>query len=99
MSPWTGPGGYEMNIYVGNLPYTIGEQELREAFEAYGTVDSVKIIIDRMTNRSKGFGFIEMPDDEEGKAAISELDGKDLGGRALKVNEARPREERRRSYF
>ncbi|HHD16540.1 MAG TPA: RNA-binding protein [Euryarchaeota archaeon] len=88
-----------MNIYVGNLPYTIGEQELREAFEAYGTVDSVKIIIDRMTNRSKGFGFIEMPDDEEGKAAISELDGKDLGGRALKVNEARPREERRRSYF
>jgi RNA recognition motif-containing protein len=88
-----------MNIYVGNLSYNMREDELKEAFEEYGTVDSAKIIIDRTTNRSKGFGFVEMPDDAEAKAAISELDGKDLGGRPLKVNEARPREERRRSFY
>lgn len=84
-----------MNIYVGNLSYNMQETELKETFEEYGTVESAKIIIDRMTNRSKGFGFVEMPDDEEAKTAISELDGKEIGGRPLKVNEARPREERR----
>jgi RNA recognition motif-containing protein len=88
-----------MNIYVGNLSYNMREEELKETFEEYGTVDSAKIIIDRATNRSKGFGFVEMPDDEEAKTAISGLDGKDIGGRPLKVNEARPREERRRSFY
>ena len=84
-----------MNIYVGNLSNDMQESELKETFEEYGTVESAKIIIDRMTNRSKGFGFVEMPDDAEAKAAISGLDGKDMGGRPLKVNEAKPREERR----
>jgi RNA recognition motif-containing protein len=84
-----------MNIYVGNLSYNMQESELKETFEEYGAVESAKIIIDRMTNRSKGFGFVEMPDDEEAKTAISELDGKEIGGRPLKVNEARPKEERR----
>lgn len=84
-----------MNIYVGNLPYSMGEDELRTAFEEHGTVESVKVIVDRMTNRSKGFGFVEMPDDEEAKAAMSELDGKEFDGRPLRCNEARPREERR----
>jgi RNA recognition motif-containing protein len=88
-----------MNIYVGNLSYDMREEELKEAFEEYGTVDSAKIIIDRATNRSKGFGFVEMPDDEEAKSAISGLDGKEVLGRPLKVNEARPREERRRSFY
>jgi len=85
-----------MNIYVGNLSYDLGENDLRKEFEQYGAVDSVKIIIDRHTNRSKGFGFIDMPDDEEAKKAIAELDGKEISGRPLRVNEARPREERRR---
>lgn len=84
-----------MNIYVGNLSFDVGENELRQAFEEHGSVESVKIIIDRYTNRSKGFGFVEMSEDDEAKAAIAALDGKDLLGRALKVNVARPREERR----
>lgn len=88
-------GGSSMNIYVGNLPYETGENDLRQAFEEFGAVDTVKVIVDRYTNRSKGFGFVEMPNDEEAKAAIAELDGKDMGGRPLKVNVARPREERR----
>ncbi len=88
-----------MNIYVGNLSYSVGEQDIRAAFEEHGTVDSVKIIMDRMTDRSKGFGFVEMSNDDEGKAAMDALDGKDLQGRPLKVNEARPREERRRPSF
>ena len=85
-----------MNIYCGNLSYDVNESELRQVFEEYGTVDSVKIIIDRYTNRSKGFGFIEMNDDEEAKAAISGLNGTELDGRAMKVNEARPRQDRPR---
>ena len=85
-----------MNIYVGNLSYDAGEEDIRKAFEEFGAVDSVKIIIDRYTNRSKGFGFVEMPDDAEGKTAIDELNGKDHMGRPLKVNEARPREDRPR---
>ncbi len=87
-----------MNIYVGNLSYRTTEDELRNAFAEYGEVLSARIIQDRETSRSRGFGFVEMPDDA-GKTAIDAMNGKDLGGRALKVNEARPREERpRRSY-
>jgi RNA recognition motif-containing protein len=83
-----------MNIYVGNLSYGMTEDELREAFAAYGDVASVKILSDRETGRSRGFGFVEMPNQSEGEAAITQLNGKDLGGRALRVNEARPRERR-----
>jgi len=83
-----------MNIYVGNLSYSLSEQELRDAFAAHGDVSSVKILTDRETGRSRGFGFVEMPNQNEGEAAIAQLNGKDLGGRALRVNEARPRERR-----
>ncbi|MGD8324442.1 MAG: RNA-binding protein [Gammaproteobacteria bacterium] len=83
-----------MNIYVGNLSYSLSEQELRDAFAAHGEVASVKILSDRETGRSRGFGFVEMPNQSEGEAAIEQLNGKDLGGRALRVNEARPRERR-----
>ncbi|HEX9745210.1 MAG TPA: RNA-binding protein [bacterium] len=85
-----------MNIYVGNLSYQISEDELRTAFEAYGTVESAKIIADYQTGRSKGFGFVEMPDESQGKAAIEGLNQSELGGRTLTVNEARPRTERPR---
>jgi len=84
-----------MNIYVGNLSYEMTEEDLRKEFEGFGQVDSVKIIMDRYTGRSKGFGFVEMSQDEDAKTAISSMDGKELQGRALKVNEARPREEGR----
>lgn len=80
-----------MNIYVGNLSSETAESEPAELFEAYGTVDSVEMISDQFTGRSRGFGFIEMPTCEEGIRAIQELDSKDLGGRALKINEAKPR--------
>lgn len=83
-----------MNIYVGNLPYSMRDDELRELFSAYGTVDSARVIIDRATNRSKGFGFVEMPNAEEAKAAIAGTNGNDSSGRPLRVNEARPRAER-----
>jgi len=83
-----------MNIYVGNLSYGMSEDELRDAFAAYGDVASVKILTDRETGRSRGFGFVEMPNQSEGESAITQLNGKDLGGRALRVNEARPRERR-----
>lgn len=83
-----------MNIYVGNLSYGMSEQELRDAFAAYGEVSSVKILTDRETGRSRGFGFVEMPNQSEGEAAITQLNGKELGGRTLRVNEARPRERR-----
>ncbi|ROR32513.1 RNA recognition motif domain-containing protein [Inmirania thermothiophila] len=83
-----------MNIYVGNLPYSATEDELRAAFEQYGQVDSVNIIIDRETNRSRGFAFVEMPVSSEARAAIDALNGTDMGGRSLRVNEARPRERR-----
>lgn len=79
-----------MNIYVGNLSYNLQEEELKQAFAAFGEVASVKIITDKYTDRSKGFGFVEMPNDEEANNAINELNGKDLKGRNLKVNEARP---------
>jgi RNA recognition motif-containing protein len=84
-----------MNIYVGNLPFNATAQDLETLFGEYGTVESAAIINDRETGRSRGFGFVEMPN-EEGAKAISELDGHDYNGRALKVNEARPREERPR---
>jgi RNA recognition motif-containing protein len=83
-----------MNIYVGNLSYGMSEQELRDAFGAYGDVASVKILTDRETGRSRGFGFVEMPNQSEGEAAITQLNGKEVGGRVLRVNEARPRERR-----
>ena len=83
-----------MNIYVGNLSYSLEDHELREAFEQYGEVSSSTILTDRDTGRSRGFGFVEMPNDEEAKAAIAGLDGYELAGRNLRVNEARPREER-----
>jgi RNA recognition motif-containing protein len=83
-----------MNIYVGNLSYGMSEDELREAFSAYGDVASVKILSDRETGRSRGFGCVEMPNQSEGEAAVAQLNGKDVGGRALRVNEARPRERR-----
>ena len=82
-----------MNIYVGNLPFTASEDEIRQAFAAYGTVSSVAIIKDRETGQSRGFAFVEMPNNDEGTAAITNMNGKPIKGRALKVNEARPREE------
>jgi len=83
------------NIYVGNLPWSTTEDELRDTFAAYGSVSSVAIIKDRNTGRSRGFGFVEMDSPEEAQAAINGLNGADMGGRDLKVNEARPREENR----
>jgi RNA recognition motif-containing protein len=80
-----------MKIYVGNMSFDSNESELRKAFEAHGTVDSVNIITDRDTGRPKGFGFVEMSNDEEAKKAIEALNGKDFMGRTLNVNEARPR--------
>jgi len=82
-----------MNIYVGNLSYGMSEDELREAFGAFGEVSSVKILMDRETGRSRGFGFVEMPNQNEAEKAIAQLNGKDVGGRALRINEARPREQ------
>jgi len=80
-----------MNIYVGNIAYELSEDELREAFSSYGEVESARIITDRFTGRSKGFGFVEMTDDEQAQKAIDEMNGRELSGRALRVNEARPR--------
>ena len=82
-----------MNIFVGSLPFALKEAELRESFEAYGTVDSVKIIMDQVTGRSKGFGFVEMADDEEGQAAINALNGATVMGRAIVVNKSEPKPE------
>ena len=82
-----------MKIYVGNMPYEMTEDDLRKAFEAHGQVDSVAVITDKFTGRAKGFGFVEMPNGAEAQAAIDALNGKDFMGRALKVNEARPRAE------
>jgi cold-inducible RNA-binding protein len=81
-------------LYVGGLPYSTNEQALREAFSQAGTVESATIIIDRMSGRSKGFGFIEMTSDEEAQAAIEMWNGKEFEGRTLTVNEARPMEAR-----
>jgi cold-inducible RNA-binding protein len=83
-----------MNIYVGNISYDASEEDLMEAFGQYGEVTSCKIIIDRETGRSRGFGFVEMANDDEGREAIENLDRAEVAGRELKVNEARPRENR-----
>jgi len=85
-----------MNIYVGNLSYEVKEEDLKKEFEVYGQVESVKIIQDNFTGRSKGFGFVEMPNNAEGQKAIEGLNGKELKGRALNINEARPKTEGRR---
>ncbi len=83
-----------MNIYVGNISYQLTEEELKEAFSTYGTTSSVKIIKDKYTGESRGFGFVEMPEKAEAEAAIAGLNGKDLKGKNLTVNEARPRPDR-----
>lgn len=80
-----------MNIYVGNLPFTSTEADLERLFGEYGTVDSAAVITDRDTGRSRGFGFVEMSSADEARRAIEELNGNDMNGRALTVNEARPR--------
>jgi RNA recognition motif-containing protein len=87
-----------LKIYVGNLSYSTSEEDVRAAFSQFGTVDSADVIMDRNTGRSKGFGFVEMSNDDEAKAAIEGLNGKELDGRSLNVNEARPRPERRERY-
>src|SRR3982751_1398594 len=81
-------------LYVGNLSYNVDSSDLQQLFAQHGTVTSAEVISDRMTGRSKGFGFVEMGSDEEAQAAIAALNGQDHGGRALTVNEAKPREER-----
>jgi len=84
-----------MNIYVGNLAHQATEDDLRQAFEAFGQVESATIIKDKFSGESRGFGFVEMPSKTEAQNAITEMNGKDLLGRAVSVNEARPRTERR----
>ena len=84
-----------IKIYVGNLSFDSNEADLKGLFATYGEVESAKVIMDQYTNRSRGFGFVEMSDREEGLKAIQALDSKDLGGRALKVNEAKPKSDNR----
>jgi RNA recognition motif-containing protein len=88
-----------MNIFVGSLPFSIEEADLRESFEAYGAVDSVKIISDKFTGRSKGFGFVEMSNDDEAQKAIDELNGATVQGRAIVVNKSEPKPEGERKSF
>jgi RNA recognition motif-containing protein len=83
-----------VNIYVGNMSYETSENDLRSMFEAHGTVDRASLVMDRMTNRSKGFGFVEMPNDKEGQAAIAALNEMETQGRKLMVNVAKPKEDR-----
>ena len=83
-----------MNIYVANLSFKVEDEDLRSYFEDYGTVTSAKVIMDKFTNRSKGFGFVEMSDNAAAQKAIQELNGAVVDGRAMRVNEAKPREER-----
>lgn len=83
-----------MNLYVGNLAFEVSEDDLRTAFGEYGTLESVNLIMDRQSGRSKGFGFVEMPDNSEADAAIKGLNGLNLKGRNIKVNQAKPREKR-----
>ena len=82
-------------LYVGNLPYSVNDQKLAEMFAEFGEVVSAKVVTDYDSGRSKGFGFVEMANDTEAQSAISKLDGSDINGRSLRVNEARPREERK----
>ena len=83
-----------MEIYVGSLPYTVTEEDLKEAFTAFGEVASVRLVSDKFSGKSKGFGFVEMPDNTEAEAAIAALNEKDFKGRDIKVNQAKPKEER-----
>ncbi len=83
-----------MKLYVGNLPYSVTDSDLQNMFEPHGTVQSAQVIMDRDTGRSKGFGFVEMDSGEQAQAAITALNGREVDGRALTVNEARPREDR-----
>lgn len=84
-------------LYVGGLAYSVNDNQLKDLFAAVGTVVSAQVIVDRDTNQSKGFGFVEMSSDEEAQNAIKELNGKDIDGRAITVNEARPKEDRPRT--
>jgi len=84
-----------MNIYVGNLSYEVTDEDLKEAFKAFGDVETVRVLKDNFTGRSKGFGFVEMSSNSEAQAAIDGLNDKDLKGRTIKVNEARPRTDKR----
>lgn len=88
-----------MNIYVGNLPYSIHDEDLRELFQQHGNVTSARVVMERDTSRSKGFGFVEMDDDAEANKAIEALNDAEFEGRRLTVNEARPREDRPRGRF
>jgi RNA recognition motif-containing protein len=88
-----------LNIYVGNLAFSVTEEDLKKAFEAFGQVASSNVIKDQYSNQSKGFGFVEMPESSEAKAAIAALNGKELNGRAINVNEARPKTDKGRSGF
>jgi len=81
-----------MNIYLGNLSYSVTEKSIRDLFEGFGAVASAKIVIDKLTGSSRGFGFVEMPNNDEAGRAIAELNGKEFEGRKLVVNESRPRE-------
>ena len=83
-----------MNIYVGNLPYSIDRDQLREIFAQFGEVRAARIVIDRESGKSKGFGFVDMDNDAEAKEAIAKLNGTEIGGRKAVINEARPREDR-----
>ena len=80
-----------MDIYVGNLAYSVNDDELNQLFSSHGTVTSARVIMDRMSGRSKGFGFVEMPDNAEAETAINALNGQDCDGRALRVNESQPK--------
>ncbi|MCK9180852.1 MAG: RNA-binding protein [Bacteroides sp.] len=86
-----------MNIFIAGLPYSVNDADLTDLFQEYGEISSAKVIMDRNTGKSKGFGFVEMDDDNDAKRAISELDGAEYDGRTIAVSEARPREERPRS--
>ncbi len=86
-------------LYVGSLPYSVTETQLRELFEPFGAIESVRLISDKFTGRSKGFGFVEMASDEEAQQAIAGVSGKEIEGRTLVVNEARPEEKRERGGF
>tara|TARA_Y100001949_G_scaffold163607_1_gene157632 strand:+ start:46 stop:492 length:447 start_codon:yes stop_codon:yes gene_type:complete len=86
-----------MNIYVGNLPYSVTKEELLDLFSEFGQVSRATVVMDRETNRSKGFGFVEMPDDAAATQAVEAMNGNEVNGRALRVNEARPREDRPRT--
>lgn len=87
-----------MKLYVGNLPFQTTENDLQDLFEQHGKVNEVALMMDRMTGRSRGFAFVTMADAESGSTAMSKLNGKDMEGRKLTVNEARPREERPRQF-